>query len=151
MIFRLSWTYSKYGTNFLKTMIKLLKNNKKINVVGDQVGCPTNLDFVSSIVEIFTRKYFKEKKIFKEIFHISHNGSCSWFIFAKEIEKKFFNRKKSKITKVLSEEFKTLAKRPKYSKFSNYKLKKYLHLKNLSDWRAELNKFCKKNKSANFF
>ena len=52
LIFRLSWTYSKYGTNFLKTMIKLLKNNKKINVVGDQVGCPTNLDFVSSIVEM---------------------------------------------------------------------------------------------------
>ena len=41
IILRTSWLYSKFGNNFVNTIIKKAKSQPKINIVNDEFGTPT--------------------------------------------------------------------------------------------------------------
>ena len=146
LILRLSWTYSIYGKNFVKFIISKLNKGEPVRIVNDQYGCPTNLDFVGKLVVTFS-KLILGKKIFKsKIFNISHNGQTNWYIFAKTIQKFFYPKiKKKLIYSISSKNFKSIVKRPKYSKLSNKKINKVLKI-NFHDWQFYLKKFLIKNK-----
>jgi dTDP-4-dehydrorhamnose reductase len=60
------------------------------------------------------------------LFHYSNDGEISWFEFARSI-KELYNLD-CKIIGVSSEEFKTLAKRPKYSLLNKSKIKTTFNL-----------------------
>jgi len=122
IIIRTSWLYSSFGKNFLKTMIELMKKNNSIKVVNDQIGSPTYAnDLAKVIIEIIMNSKNKSG-----LFHYSNEGEISWFEFAKSI-RKFYNLD-CKIIGVSSKEFKTLAKRPKYSLLNKSKIKTTFNL-----------------------
>lgn len=146
LIFRLSWTYSIFGNNFVKTIIKNLNKRKKIKIVSDQFGTPTNLEFVSVILVKFIKLIFLNKIEDKNIFNISSNKTTNWYNFAKLIEKNLYPKKKSLISKIKSKDYKTLAKRPVYSKLSNSKLKIYLKNYKFTSWDKLLKTFMNKYK-----
>ena len=117
IIIRTSWLYSSFGKNFVKTMIDLMKKNKSIRVVNDQIGSPTYAyDLAKVIIEIIMNSENKSG-----LFHYSNEGETSWFEFARSI-KELYNLD-CKIIGVSSKEFKTLAKRPKYSLLNKSKIK----------------------------
>ncbi len=88
-ILRTSWILSPYGKNFALTMLKLFSENESINVVSDQIGCPTSVFSLSDVCWKFITKLSYDKNINLKIpiFHFSDAGSCSWFQLAMEISK----------------------------------------------------------------
>jgi len=122
MVIRTSWLYSSFGKNFVKTMIDLMKKNHSIKVVNDQIGSPTYAyDLAKVIIEIIINSENKSG-----LFHYSNEGETSWFEFARSI-KELYNLD-CKIIGVSSKEFKTLAKRPKYSLLNKSKIKTTFNL-----------------------
>ena len=122
IIIRTSWLYSSFGKNFVKTMIDLMKKNNSVKVVNDQIGSPTYAyDLAKVIIEIIMNSKNKSG-----LFHYSNEGEVSWFEFARSI-KELYNLD-CKIIGVSSKEFKTLAKRPKYSLLNKSKIKTTFNL-----------------------
>lgn len=114
-IVRTSWVYGQHGNNFVKTMLKLAKSKNKINVVHDQIGCPTyTVDLARTIIELIkTEKY--------GTYHISNSGQCSWYEFAKAIfEETDIN---INIMPCTTDEFPRPAKRPAFSVFDHMSLR----------------------------
>lgn len=138
IIIRAGWIYSEYGNNFVNTMLRLEKENPEINVVSDQIGSPTYAhDLAELIIKIITHKnYFSETKR-TEIYHFSNKGEVSWYEFAKEIFK--INGSNCQINPIKSEDYNTLAKRPKFSLLDKGKIINDFNIK-LIDWRESLKK-----------
>ena len=134
IIIRTSWVYSKYGNNFVKTMLRLAETRDEISVVADQIGSPTNAaDLAEAILTILPKIDTKSVAIL----HYSNEGACSWYDFAKAI---FENKGISiKINPIQSIEYSTPAKRPYYSLFKKTKIMEFENLKNYH-WRDSLKK-----------
>lgn len=114
-IVRTSWVFGKYGNNFVKSMQKLAENNKVLTIVNDQVGRPTSTKTLSEFI-----LYLYETLPDPGIYHLSNDGSCSWYEFAKEILK---NEKDIDVQPISSENYPQAAKRPSYSVMSLEKTK----------------------------
>ena len=50
IILRTSRMYSRFGNNFVKKMIKLMKNSKQLNIISDQIGSPTYAADLADII-----------------------------------------------------------------------------------------------------
>ena len=112
IIIRTSWVYSRFGNNFVKTMIRLMGERPSLHVVGDQIGAPTYAaDLAAAIMHIVAQKATGNKH--SGIYHYSNSGNISWYDFAVAIGK--FIHSNCAVTKIGSEAFPTPAKRPRYS------------------------------------
>ncbi|REE83113.1 dTDP-4-dehydrorhamnose reductase [Lutibacter oceani] len=132
IIIRTSWLYSLYGSNFVKTMLKLGKEKKSIKVVSDQVGSPTNAtDLANVILQIIP--FIQTKGV--EIYHYSNSGVCSWFQFAQEIMK--ISKSKCKVEPILSKDYKSKATRPNFSILNTEKIQKTFNVE-VPEWKIAL-------------
>jgi len=125
---------SKSGKkSFVEIILDLANNQDEVNVIDEEVSSPT----YSVDLALATKAIIDQKKSFG-IYHISNNGSCTWFEFAKEI---FSNYNiKVKLNPVPADFFSRPALRPKYSVLLNnkteplrswqYALKDYMSVKN---------------------
>ena len=122
IVIRTSWLYSSFGNNFVKNIIELMKKNNSIKVVNDQIGSPTYAyDLANAILKIIKSNNHKNG-----IFHYSNEGEISWYDFAISI-RDLYNLD-CEVIGVSSKEFKTLAKRPRYSLLNKFKIKKIYNL-----------------------
>lgn len=105
-IIRTSWVFGEYGHNFVFTMLKLAETHDKLTVVSDQIGRPT---WTKTLANFLLHLY--QKKSAFGIYHLSNDGTCSWYEFATEILKD----KAIDIQPVTSEEYPQEAYRPRHS------------------------------------
>ena len=139
IIIRSSWIYSKFGNNFLKTIIRLGRKKSEINVVSDQFGCPTNAnDLARVILKIINSDFFRKKNFSSKLYHFSNTGTTSWYLFAKEI----FRLKKinCKINPIKLIEINSLATRPKNTSLNVNRITNKFNIKTLY-WKKSLKKF----------
>ncbi len=114
-IVRISWVFGINGNNFIKTMLRLGRENGAVRVVDDQIGSPTyTYDLAVLLVDMIETEKYGE-------YHATNEGICSWYEFAKEIFAAA-GMNEVEVTPVSSEEFPAKAKRPKNSRMSKEKL-----------------------------
>ncbi|MCK8518384.1 dTDP-4-dehydrorhamnose reductase [Methanoculleus sp. 7T] len=127
-IIRTSWLFGAHGRNFVETMLHLSGQMDQVRVVNDQVGKPTyTVDLARKTPEIVSLE--------PGIYHVTNDGVCSWYEFARAIIEN--------VAPCSSAEFPRKAKRPAYSVLLNTKtaplrhwsgaLADYLNVKGESD------------------
>lgn len=133
IIVRTSWVYSAYGNNFVKTMLRLMKERTDINVVGDQIGSPTYAkDIAKAIMAIVSKS---ETKTFPGIYHFSNDGAISWYAFALAI--RAMKKLSCNVHPIPTSGYPTPAKRPSYTVMNKDKIVKTFGIQ-LKDWKESL-------------
>ncbi|MEI6145513.1 MAG: dTDP-4-dehydrorhamnose reductase [Methylococcales bacterium] len=135
LIIRTSWVYSRFGNNFVKTMIRLGKDRKELNVIYDQVGTPTSAKDLALVLLMIIQSPQLEAQQGTEIFHYSNEGVCSWYDFAIAIFKAAPIR--CKVNPIETKDYPTPAKRPHYSLLNKAKIKNTFNL-SIPYWRDSL-------------
>jgi len=121
IIIRTSWVYSRFGNNFVKTMLRLGKERGELGVIYDQVGTPTSArDLAQAILSIIQHPKLNAQKT-TEIFHFSNEGVCSWYDFAKTIFE--LSAIPCLVKPIETLDYPTPAKRPHYSLLNKAKIK----------------------------
>jgi dTDP-4-dehydrorhamnose reductase len=133
IIIRTSWLYSAYGSNFVKTILRVSREKGELRVVDDQVGCPTWAnDLARHILEILPAAMKMPRP---EIFHYSNDGECSWYRLAEEAIK--LSGINCKVARIRTADYPTLAKRPAYSVLDKTKIVQTFGL-SLPYWKGSL-------------
>ena len=139
IVIRTSWLYSKFGKNFVNTIIDKCMNNSEINVVNDQFGCPTYAkDLANAILKIIklnTSLNFENK-----IFNYSNLSYTNWYDFAQTI--KSIGGFDNLIKPVSTSFFKNDVKRPKFSVTCKQKIIDTFNLK-INNWNTSLEDYIK--------
>jgi dTDP-4-dehydrorhamnose reductase len=85
LIVRTAWLYSPYGSNFVRTILRLAAEGKELRIVDDQVGSPTcAADFAEALLSIAGRLN-SGGEIPWGTYHYCGRGITSWFGFARHI------------------------------------------------------------------
>jgi dTDP-4-dehydrorhamnose reductase len=78
-VVRTAWLYDAEGSNFVRTMSRLMAERDHLTVVADQFGNPTYAtDLASAIISVVDRAPFG-------VHHVTNAGVASWFEWACEI------------------------------------------------------------------
>jgi len=136
IIIRTSWVYSSFGNNFVKTMLRLMKEKESINVVSDQQGCPTYAaDLAAAIMQIVNQYSTFNKQY--SIFNYSNAGHITWYDFAVAIKE--LTASKCIVNPIPTSQYPTPAKRPAYSVLDTSKIQQTFNVV-VPDWEDSLKK-----------
>ena len=139
-IIRTSWLVSEEGENFVKTILKMHKENKKIKVISDQVGCITNARSLAKLCWQLI-KYKELKRKLSLIYHWSDEGVTNWFEVAIEIgriaKRIGLIKDNARVDAILTADYPSPVNRPKFSLLDSHMTFKELHIKN-QYWKESL-------------
>ena len=122
------------GGNFVETIVRKARAGEEIRVVSDQVVTPTyTVDLARQIGVLIETDHCG-------LFHITNEGCCSWYEFARAICE--LARLPVDVEPTTSQLYKTPAIRPKYSVLENHRLKQ-LGLNTMRPWRQALAAYLK--------
>ena len=131
-IVRISWVFGLNGNNFIKTMLRLGETNKEVSVVDDQIGSPTyTYDLAQLCVDMIQTQAYGT-------YHITNEGTCTWYEFACEIFKQA--HMDIKVIPVDSTKFSASAKRPANSCMNKSELDKH-NFNRLPTWQDALKRY----------
>lgn len=86
VILRTAWVYSPFGRNFVKTMLSQASERSQIDVVDDQVGCPTYaLHLAEAILDIAAKIASDRTAAPWGTYHAASAGGVSWYGLAERV------------------------------------------------------------------
>jgi dTDP-4-dehydrorhamnose reductase len=125
-IVRTAWVFGPGGRNFVDTMRRLGAERDELQVVADQVGCPTYTGHLTdALLEIADRRP-------TGVMHAAGGGACSWFDLALATFEATGTR--VRVTPVTTDAFPRPAARPAWSVLGSERADAV----RLPDWRDGL-------------
>lgn len=119
LVLRTSWLFGRTGNNFVSKIKYLMGKHKTLSIVKDQFGRPTFAeDLAKAALSLLDHA---------GLYHFANRGEGSWFDLAGEIllhlqkEQDIICRE---IKPIATEEYPTLARRPKFSVLATEKIEK---------------------------
>ncbi|MBU2249590.1 MAG: NAD(P)-dependent oxidoreductase, partial [Gammaproteobacteria bacterium] len=140
IILRTAWVFSEYGSNFVKTMVRLAKERDELSVVADQYGCPTYAGDLAKAILRVCEQHEQGKMQAWGVYHYCGDTPTSWHGFARAIFTKAellgVIEKRPQLKAISSDQYQTPAKRPEYSVMKETSLASYGVIS--SDWLSAL-------------
>lgn len=113
-IIRTAWVYSTNGSNFVKTMLRLMSEKDELNIIYDQIGSPTWANGLAQLIWNLS-----SQNDISGVYHWTDAGVASWYDFAVAIQQlgieKGLLKREIPINPISTEQFPTPALRPAYS------------------------------------
>lgn len=124
VILRTAWVFSPYGSNFVKTMLRLGASRDSLSIVEDQVGNPSYAPHLARATLAIARQ-IADGAPYRGIYHMTGSGETSWFGFAKAIFEQAGDlvANPPRLTPIPSSQYPTPAKRPANSRLDCSRLK----------------------------
>jgi dTDP-4-dehydrorhamnose reductase len=84
LIFRTSWVYAAHGRNFPRTILRLARERDSVDVVDDQIGCPTSAAFLARLTSVALRRCLDPTTAPPSgIYHACPAGATTWHAYAR--------------------------------------------------------------------
>jgi dTDP-4-dehydrorhamnose reductase len=120
VILRTSWVYSPFGSNFVRTIMRLSADRDRLRVVSDQLGCPTYAPDLADAILAIARKLGATgwQKRFAGVTHVAGPDAVTWYTFAQKIVSvaKQNGGPDMALDPILAADYPTAAKRPMNSR-----------------------------------
>ncbi len=114
LVLRTAWVYAAQGQNFVRTMLRLMREKPEVRVVSDQVGTPTFAGGLGRVIADLI-----EADAPAGIWHWTDLGVASWYDFAVAIQEEALARglldKPVPVHPISTAEYPTPARRPAFS------------------------------------
>ena len=111
---RTAWVYAPFGSNFVRTMLRVMRANGTVRVVADQVGTPTA---ACSLAEVLWQ--IAGNGTIRGTHHWTDAGVASWYDFAVAIAEEGARLNllppDVTVTPITTADYPTPARRPAYS------------------------------------
>jgi len=143
-ILRTAWVYSPFGTNFVRTMLRLNETMEEVEVVADQRGNPTSaLDIADALLAIAARIGEDNSPALRGIFHMTGSGEAVWADFAEAVfeNARMHGRQPTRVKRIATAEYPTPVRRPANSRLDNGKLHQAYGVA-LPNWRKSVAEVC---------
>ena len=130
--FRISWLFSPFGNNFVKTIRSISRSKAEINVVNDQIGKPTyGIDLARTVLGLLDHP-----DLFNfSLYHFAQGPATNWFEFAQRIVE--LSGETCLVNPIPSKEYPTPAKRPLRSVLDTSRIEKIVPLP-IRNWELGL-------------
>ena len=114
VILRTSWVYDAHGKNFVRTMLRLMRERDTVSVVTDQVGTPTAAYSIAQAIGAVL-----ELPSVTGIHHWTDAGVASWYDFAVAIAEEWVSAGRTtsvaRVVPINTADYPTPARRPRFS------------------------------------
>ena len=141
VIVRTAWVYSPFGTNFVRTMLRLATSRDELGVVADQIGNPTSaLDMADAVLAIAANLVARpHDPALAGVFHLAGHGEASWAALASHIFAASAKRRgpTARVRPIPTSEYPTPARRPANSQLDCGRLAR-VHGVRLPDWHGSV-------------
>lgn len=114
IILRTGWVYSPYGTNFVRTMLRLANERAELRIVDDQTGCPTAAADLADAILAITASAEKANFSAWGTYHYRGGDVLTWYGFACRIFRTAagYGHKVPRLVPITTLDYPTAARRP---------------------------------------
>jgi dTDP-4-dehydrorhamnose reductase len=147
IILRVSWVFSAYRNNFVKTMLRLGKELESLGIVSDQQGSPTSTKHISQVILkiiAYLKTHSHSDKPYGT-YHYCDKPFTNWFAFAEKIfqeAEKYQPLMVKQVNAITTDDYPTPAKRPMNSRLNCQLIEKTFGIKQYA-WEESLKQVVK--------